>query len=290
MQSSMILVRWIVRILRKLRESRIAQWTTRSIIHLLSFLLRFNDWRAVLRDTSRPPTGHNTKDVFHFTPSEEDSAVTSLETISKTICASRLPDANFLPFPNSNPSASSYYRFTPSSVQEYSLRRAQYTPSANWLGDSGLRIRSNQHIDLGIISGYPSISAPGQPSASRHTSIYHSMHGSRSRTSVTPSMLANRESNVELSTIQEQNHPLPEPIEMPEDRLLISRAYERFRPISPTEHPRYDRETYVSVSFLSSFHRLMFYFSSANEDTTYELPPLTLNFQTYVEHRVLSNR
>lgn len=195
------------------------------------------------------------------------------------------PDTNTLhPYPFSSPNASaSSQDIIPSSLHSVNIqpssrpssRQLYHVSRSNWSGDVG-RSRSNPRINMPTVSGHLGRSGSAtRISSSRPNSIHGHPYGSRppsfhgqlsvsrpisvysgSQISIPPSITIDHGPDgvdtapMHMSSMHISQSPVQEEPSfiLPEttgDKLKISKAYEKFRPISPGEHPRYDRESYM---------------------------------------------
>ncbi|KAJ4490178.1 hypothetical protein J3R30DRAFT_3360973 [Lentinula aciculospora] len=283
--TSMNLLQRIILLFRRLYNSPPVRLTIRYVLSLYSFLV--SRGRKKKGGFSASPDFSGKHSVIELPPS---STTLPGKVISTTICASRLPVENTLhPYPFGGPSVPassqdvSAWSVHSEADAQRSSRHLLSVSRSNRSGNLDYRNRSNPHIDIPAISGHharlsgsasrlssrpTSFLGQGSRPASLHTisrsvSPYPSSHGSRIDINV-----ERGPDDEEFDSMPMQTSPIQEgpPYTLAEITLerevrQLSEVHERFRPMPPENHSRYERLVFVP-----------------DERTTYTIKPLTSSF------------
>ncbi|KAF9064960.1 hypothetical protein BDP27DRAFT_1269800 [Rhodocollybia butyracea] len=250
----MNLLRWILKIFQKLRV-RGAALATRLIIQCIHALRSFL-FRRRGKDTKNTDATHNHPDIDQSPNSaQKPASMSSSQTATRVISASRFPDTDSLPpYPlnnhlNPSASASSYelelgtralYRHSSAD-----LPRTSQSKLSGHFRHHSTQSTSHTHLQLPTAFGYNDNFGRSQHSICSTSDS----HGSDMDPAPMQAFAAQTE---HLETV-------------PENQVLepISSVHDRFCPIAPSAHSRYIRNAYVDKDFLIPL-----------------IPALTRSFQT----------
>ncbi|GAV99515.1 hypothetical protein LENED_000975 [Lentinula edodes] len=242
----MNLLQRIIQLFRKLYNSQPAQLALRSVLALYTFLVRQGRKRTLKKRKLSARPDFDEKNVASEPPPS------SIPAISATICASRTPAKDTLypyPFSGTNASVSSQ-DVSASSVHtdvntQRSYRRSLGISHPHQTRHLDPRSRSNPHIDIPAISG-------------QHAHLI-SMVNYLITIDRGPDEAGFDTVPMQTSPIQEE---VPFTISETSELKRLSEVHERFHPIPPENHPRYERSIYVP-----------------DESATYILEPMTTSFE-----------